>query len=63
MNTEYMITEEVADLARTSPSTIRYYAHIGTGPKSLKVGRRRLYAREDVLAWLESAKAGEPVAS
>jgi DNA-binding transcriptional MerR regulator len=63
MDQEFMITEEVAAMARTSPSTIRYYHHIGSGPKSFKVGRRRLYAKSDVIAWLEAAKSGDPVAS
>ena len=56
MDEEFMITEEVAALARTSPSTVRWWVHNDTGPKSFKVGRRRLYARSDVEAWLEAAK-------
>ena len=60
---EFMITEEVAAMARTSASTVRYWEHNGTGPKSFKVGRRRLYARADVEAWLKAAQSGERVAS
>lgn len=60
--TVYLTTEEVAELTRTSPSTVRYWEHIGSGPPSFKVGRRRLYAEEDVQSWLDRAKAGEPVA-
>lgn len=59
---EYMITVEVAELARTSAETVRYWRHVGKGPKSFKVGRRVLYDRADVEAWLDAAKAGEPVA-
>ena len=51
-----MTTEEVAELARTSPETVRYWRHIGRGPTSFKVGRRRLYARADVESWLEEAR-------
>ena len=44
----FLTTEEVAELFRTRPETVRYWRHIGTGPQSFKVGRRVLYAREDV---------------
>lgn len=55
----FITTHEVAELLRTSPETVRYWRHIGTGPRSLKVGRRVLYAVEDVEAWLAAArKAG-----
>lgn len=53
---EFMTTKEVADLLRTSPETVRYWRHIGKGPKSFKVGRRVLYAREDVEAYLKAAR-------
>jgi len=55
---EYLTTEEVADLVRSSRETVRYWRHIGTGPASFKVGRRVLYAREDVEAWLRAARDG-----
>lgn len=53
--TRYMTTDEVADLLRTSPETVRYWRHVGKGPESIKVGRRRLYAVEDIEAFLERA--------
>lgn len=52
----YMTTAEVAELVRTSPETVRYWRHIGKGPKSFKVGRRVLYAATDVQTWLEQAE-------
>lgn len=55
---EYMTTEEVAEISRKPSETIRYYRHIGKGPKSFKLGRRVLYSRDDVLAWIEAAKVG-----
>jgi excisionase family DNA binding protein len=61
MPDRYMTTQEVATLLRTSPETVRYWHHVGKGPRSIKIGRRRLYASEDVEAFL--AQAGEPVAS
>ena len=57
IDAEYMTTAEVADLLRTSPETVRYWRHIGKGPKSWKAGRRVLYAIEDVQAWIETARA------
>ena len=55
---EYMLTEEVAAYYRTSPETVRYWRHVGKGPVSFKLGRRVLYARADVEAWIDEAKAG-----
>lgn len=55
---KYLITEEVAELVRTSAESVRYWRHIGKGPKSFKVGRRVLYAAEDVEAFLAEARQG-----
>lgn len=56
---EYLNADDVAELARTSVNTVRYWRQIGTGPKGFKLGRRVLYSRDDVLAWIESAKAAD----
>ncbi|MBV9650934.1 MAG: helix-turn-helix domain-containing protein [Pseudonocardiales bacterium] len=48
----YLITTEVAALLRTSPETVRYWRHIGKGPRSFRAGRKILYARVDVEAWI-----------
>jgi excisionase family DNA binding protein len=55
---EFLTTKEVAERLRTSPETLRYWAWQGRGPKSFKVGRRRLYAAEDVEFWLKDARTG-----
>ena len=52
-----LVTAEVAELVRAPIETVRYWRHVGKGPKSFKVGRRVLYAIEDVEAWIEQAKA------
>lgn len=52
----YYVTEEVADLCRTSPESVRFWRHTGKGPRSFKVGRRVLYKAEDVEAFLEDAR-------
>lgn len=52
-----MTTAEIAELTRTSAETVRYWRHVGKGPRSFKVGRKRLYDEADVSEWLERAKA------
>lgn len=52
----YLTTVEVAERFRTSPETVRYWRHVHRGPKSFKVGRRVLYAIEDVELWENSAR-------
>lgn len=56
---EHLTTEEVAELFRTVPSSVRYWRHQGKGPRSFRVGRRVLYRRSDVQAWAEAALSGE----
>lgn len=53
--TAYMTTAEVAQLARTSPETVRYWRHVGRGPGGhFRVGRRVLYDRAIVEGWLRA---------
>lgn len=54
---EYMTTAELAALVRTPVETVRYWRHVGRGPRSFKVGRRVLYRRADVQAWLDEQYA------
>ena len=56
---EYKTTAEVAELCRTSSETVRYWRHIGKGPASFKLGRRVLYAAEDVEAWIDAAREAQ----
>lgn len=48
----YLTTEEVAEVARTVPSTVRFWRMNGTGPKGIRRGRRVLYAESEVARWL-----------
>jgi predicted DNA-binding transcriptional regulator AlpA len=48
MASEYLTTAEVAERYLTSPSTVRYWRHVGRGPKSVKVGRRVLYPEAEI---------------
>lgn len=54
---KYMTTEEVADLLRTTPETVRYWRHVGKGPKSFKAARRVLYDIDDVQGFIDAARA------
>lgn len=56
--TEYLTSQEVADIVRTSPETIRWFRYVGKGPRSFKVGRRVLYDRADVEQWIKAAQEG-----
>lgn len=57
----FLTTEEVAARYRTSPATVRWWRQSGTyGPKGIKVGRRVLYALEEIDKF-EQSLAVEPV--
>jgi predicted DNA-binding transcriptional regulator AlpA len=51
-----LTTEETSERTRIPPETLRYFRHRGIGPKSFKLGRRVLYAAEDVEAWIAAAR-------
>ncbi|MDR1185954.1 MAG: helix-turn-helix domain-containing protein [Bifidobacteriaceae bacterium] len=54
-----MTTKEVAELCRTSQETVRYWRHVGKGPRGFKLGRKVLYRRRDVEAWLGDQYQGD----
>lgn len=54
---EYLDSLDLERLTGTAASTWRYWAHIGTGPKSFKLGRRRVWRRSEVLRWLAEQEA------
>lgn len=58
---EYLTTEEVATKLRTTPETVRFWRHAKKGPQSFKVGRRVLYAREDVERFIATARQEQVV--
>ncbi len=55
-----LTTSEVAALTRAPEATVRYWRHLGTGPRSFKIGRRVVYRESDVMAWLEERMAADP---
>ena len=52
---------EAAALLRAPVATLRYWRHLGTGPASFRLGRRVLYRRGDLLAWIDQ-HAGDQAA-
>lgn len=44
----YLTTAEVAERYRTAASTVRYWRHVGYGPKGVRVGRRVLYSEAEL---------------
>jgi len=55
--TEYLTATQLEQITGTPASTWRYWAHIGSGPPSFKLGRRRVWRRSIVDAWLKAQEA------
>ena len=43
---------EAAQFLRVPDSTFRYWTYLGTGPRSYKIGRHRMYRLSDLEQWL-----------
>jgi excisionase family DNA binding protein len=54
---------EAAALLRAPVATLRYWRHLGTGPRSFRLGRRVLYRRDDLQSWLETQHAKDAAPS
>lgn len=50
---ELLTITEAAELLRAPVATLRYWRHLGTGPRSFRLGRRVLYRRDDLQARVE----------
>lgn len=50
---DLMTPKEVAVMLRTTEGSLATRRNRGSGPRFLRAGRRILYARADVLAWLQ----------
>jgi excisionase family DNA binding protein len=53
---ELLTITEASEVLRTPVATLRYWRHLGTGPRSFRLGRRVLYRRDDVHAWIDSRR-------
>ena len=45
---------EAAEILRAPVATLRYWRHLGTGPRSFRLGRRVLYRRDDLHTWIDA---------
>jgi excisionase family DNA binding protein len=54
MQMNLLTQQEAAEATRLSPRTLERHRLAGTGPKFVRLGRRVLYRREDVEAWIAS---------
>jgi predicted DNA-binding transcriptional regulator AlpA len=49
----FLDTDEVAEIVHMKPATLRYWRHVGKGPKFFKMGEHKvMYRQEDVEAWV-----------
>ena len=57
---ELLTITEAADLLRAPVATLRYWRHLGTGPRSFRLGRRVLYRSDDLRTWIDAQRAPSP---
>jgi predicted DNA-binding transcriptional regulator AlpA len=55
-NEELLTLADVAALLRIPPATLRYWRHLGAGPRSFRLGKHVRYYRRDVATWLRSQR-------
>jgi len=60
---EILDSDELAAFTGTKASTWRYWASIGQGPASFKLGRRRVWLRSTVEAWIAEQAAAATTAN
>jgi DNA-binding transcriptional MerR regulator len=51
---ELLTMPEAAELLRAPVATLRYWRHLGTGPRSFRLGRRVLYRYDDLRNWIDA---------
>ena len=52
MDRDFVSSTDLEKLTGTKASTWRYWASIGSGAASFKLGRRRVWRKSDVMAWI-----------
>jgi DNA-binding transcriptional MerR regulator len=57
---ELLTITEAADLVRAPVATLRYWRHLGTGPRSFRLGRRVLYRVVDLTEWIDAQSQIDP---
>lgn len=54
----FLTVQEVADLLRVSPGTVRGWIAKGEGPPMLRFGKQIRYRPERVMEWVEQQEGG-----
>ena len=54
----FLTVQEVADLLRVSPGTVRAWIAKGEGPPMLRFGKQIRYRPERVMEWVEQQEGG-----
>lgn len=54
---DYLNSEDLEQLTGTKASTWRYWASVGEGPPSFKLGRRRVWKRAVIEQWLAAQES------
>ena len=49
---EMLTLQEACRFLRVAEGTLRYWRHLGSGPRSFKIGRHVRYWRADLVLWL-----------
>ena len=49
---EMLTLQEACAFLRVPEGTLRYWRHLGAGPRSFKIGRHVRYWRADLILWL-----------
>jgi excisionase family DNA binding protein len=52
LGAEMLTLQEACAYLRIPEGTLRYWRHLGTGPRSFKLGRHVRYWRADLILWL-----------
>jgi excisionase family DNA binding protein len=63
LHPELLTIREAAALLRAPVATLRCWRHLGTGPRSFRLGRRVLYRRDDLRAWIDAQRGEDGVSS
>lgn len=53
----FLTVSQVAEETGVAAGTLRYWRHVNEGPESFRLGRRVVYRRSAVDAWLEAQQA------
>jgi predicted DNA-binding transcriptional regulator AlpA len=60
---EYLFAEDMESEYKLPASTWRYFYGAGKGPKASKLGRRLVWKRSDVEAWIAEQEESPPGAT